>query len=170
MIISIPKKTIIKQARKDPYNHFYSKEIYIFYSKKSIHSEYIPLNAYLITSNKSDIKFHYASLFTFFEKIQMIPIHPSILLLRSACNASVGGREDVTATYIRWTEILLHMYVKYQYKTRVGERKRSGIMHSNKRNTRVYSYHRVWFNIYINITSLGQESKNTKVWYTKDAH
>jgi len=39
-----------------------------FILKKSFHFEYIPFNTYLITPNKGNTKFHYTSVFTFFEK------------------------------------------------------------------------------------------------------
>ena len=60
------KRTTIKQAIHIIIS--IAINIYVFYSKESLHSEYILLNTYLITSNKSNAKFYYASVFTFFER------------------------------------------------------------------------------------------------------
>ena len=79
------KKPTTKQAGQDPYNHFHFKEIHVFYSKKSFHSEYIPLNTYLITSNKSNTEFNYTPAFIFFEKKYIWSRYgPFILPLRPA--------------------------------------------------------------------------------------
>jgi len=48
----------------------FQRNLYMFYSGNL----YIPNTYYLITSNKSNIKFHYTSVLTFLKKIQMIPI------------------------------------------------------------------------------------------------
>jgi len=60
------KKPTVKQARQDLNKHFNFKEICVFYSEKSFHSEYIPSNTYFITSNRNNTEFNYILVFTFF--------------------------------------------------------------------------------------------------------
>ena len=59
---SIRTKPTIKQSRKDLNKYFYSKDTYIRFTQKSLST----LNTYLITSNKSNTKLHYSSVFTLF--------------------------------------------------------------------------------------------------------
>ena len=77
----IPNRQTIKQARQDLNKYFHSKDIYIcLLQKVSPIYEYIPLNTYLITSNKSNTKLYYNFVSTYFLKRNTDDpdlIHPS---------------------------------------------------------------------------------------------
>jgi len=106
----------------------------VFYSKKSFHSEYIPSNTYLITSNKGNTKFHFTSVFTFCEKkYRWSRSDPSILPLRPATppnSESISSGEHPSDS----TTSLLHQCPKDPWRS-------SGrFLHKNKRSSRWRSH------------------------------
>jgi len=56
-----------------------------------------------------------------------------------------GGYRDATATYIRRSEIPLHIYAKHQYRQE-SEAEAQGNIHSN-RKVQIHGHHREWYNI-----------------------
>ena len=79
---SISNKPTVKQVGQDLHNHFYSqRNIHVFIPSLSIPITFYRF--YLITSNMSNTRFHYTSVFTFLKRNTdnsdpNIPIRPSL--------------------------------------------------------------------------------------------
>jgi len=66
---SIPNQTNGKaNLARSKQIFLFQKILYMFYSEKSFHSDCIPSNTYLFTSNMSNTKLYYGSVFTLFKK------------------------------------------------------------------------------------------------------